>query len=210
VGDTVPVFAFVPGPFTTASMLTGLDEFLTDLVLSPDRASALLDLASRASVPLFDALMVAGALPVIVEPLASGSVISRETFVEFVLPRLRWEVDYLHRFDLDVLLHVCGETAREVEALGDTGADLLSLDRIELDRASEAVGSRCRLVGNVATTVLLEGSRRDVRDEVERAVRLGRDNPKGFVVSTGCEVPPGTPDENVKAFVETVKEIGKE
>ncbi|MHC4600819.1 MAG: uroporphyrinogen decarboxylase family protein, partial [Planctomycetota bacterium] len=33
-------------------------------------------------------------------------------------------------------------------------------------------------------------------------------NPKGFVLSTGCEVPPATPAENVRAFMDTAREIG--
>ncbi|MHC4601553.1 MAG: uroporphyrinogen decarboxylase family protein, partial [Planctomycetota bacterium] len=133
VGDRVPVFAFVPGPFTTAAMLAGSEEFLTDLVLHPERAGTLLDGAARAAIPFFDALITAGALPLIVEPLASGSVISPQTFHETVLPRIRMQVEYLHRFDLDVSLHVCGDTTGEICALGETGSDLLSLDEIRLE-----------------------------------------------------------------------------
>lgn len=209
VGDIVPVFGFVPGPFTTAAMLRGTEDFLADLVLNPEYAEAVLDRATRAAVPFFDALMVAGALPVLVDPLASGSVISDEMFSRVVLPRLRSQVDYLHRFDMDVTLHVCGDTGRALRALADTGADLLSLDKIDLSEAVSVVGDRCRLVGNVSPTSLLLGSPADVRAEVERAVEAGRGNPKGFVVSTGCELPVATPSGNIRAFVETVEEMGE-
>jgi uroporphyrinogen decarboxylase len=207
-GDRVPVFAFVPGPFTTAAMLAGSEEFLTDLVLNPDRAHAILDRAALSSVPFFDALMMAGALPLIVEPLASGSVISSETFRESVLPRIRFQVDYLHRFDLDVSLHVCGDTTSELCAMGETGSDLLSLDQVDLKEASSKVGDACRLVGNVSPQILLGGTPVEVRDAVERAVGDGHANPKGFVLSTGCEIPPATSEENLRAFSDTAREIG--
>jgi uroporphyrinogen decarboxylase len=209
VGDTVPVFAYVPGPFTTAAMLQGTEEFLTDLVLDPDRATGVLRAAVEAAIPFANALIKAGALPVIVEPLASGSVISRETFRDFAQPFLRTLIGFLHRFDLDVALHVCGETSSFLDLLADTGADLLSLDRVGLREAGNAVGDRCRLVGNVSPEILLGGSPSDVRAAVERAVAEGRDNPKGFVASTGCEVPVSAPAENVRAFVETVRDVGE-
>jgi uroporphyrinogen decarboxylase len=209
IGDRVPVFAFVPGPFTTAAMLSGSEEFLTDLVLAPERAFAILDIAARCAVPFFDALMVAGALPLIVEPLASGSVISPDMFRDVVGPRIRWQVDYLHRFDLDVSLHVCGDTEGELCALGETGSDLLSLDEVDLGVAADEVGGKCRLIGNVSPRILLGGSPGDVRKAVEDAVEEGRGNPKGFVLSTGCELPPATPSENLRAFMETAHEIGR-
>jgi uroporphyrinogen decarboxylase len=208
VGDIVPVFAFVPGPFTTAAMLRGLEDFLSDLVLAPRNAEAVLHIASRAAISFFDALMMAGALPVIVEPLASGSVISDDMFRTFALDPIRKQIDYLHRFDMDVVLHVCGDTAAEIASLAETGADLLSLDGITLPSATGAVGGQCRLVGNVSPAILLHGTPGDVRGAVENAIREGRDNPKGFVVSTGCEIPPVSPGENIQAFVDTVREIG--
>jgi uroporphyrinogen decarboxylase len=206
-GNVAPVFAFVPGPFTTAALLCGTETFLTGLVLEPERAGAVLDRACDAAIPFFDALMIAGALPVLVEPLASGSVVSPEMFERFAAPRIRRQTDYLHRFDLDVMLHVCGETGPILPAMAGTGADLLSLDRVDLKRAVSSVGSRVRLVGNVDPAVLLQGSKEDVARAVERAAAAGGANPRGFAASTGCEVPPAAPDENVRAFVDTVREI---
>ncbi|MCU0723474.1 MAG: uroporphyrinogen decarboxylase family protein, partial [Planctomycetes bacterium] len=205
VGDTVPVFAYVPGPFTTAAMLRGTEEFLTDLVVAPDLARGVLRAAAGAAIPFADALIKAGALPVVVEPLASGSVISPDAFRTFAQPFLRSLIGYLHRFDLDVTLHVCGDTAAMLGLLADTGADLLSLDRADLGEAAAEVGSRCRLVGNVPTEVLLYGTPAEVGAAVEAAVKAGRGTPKGFVASTGCEVPHAAPAENVRAFVEAVR-----
>ncbi len=205
-GDVVPVFAFVPGPFTTAAMLAGVEAFLTALVLDPPRARALLDAGARASVPFLDALMVAGALPVIVEPLASASVVSPKTFEDFARPYILRLVRYLHRFDLDVVLHVCGETGPEFGLLPGTEADLLSLDKVDLAEASARPGRRCRIVGNLSTDLMLRGAPGEVGRAVEAMIEVGRGTPKGYVASTGCELPAATPDENIHAFIEAARD----
>lgn len=208
-GDTVPILAYVPAPFTTAQQLVDPETFLLGLLAEPERVHRLLNYATRSVNKFSAAVIAAGGLPILVDPLASGSVISAEQYREFALPYEAAAIEFLHRWDLDVVLHVCGDTTPMIELLPESGADLLSIDRIGLDRAIAAAGSRCRLVGNFDTTALLLAG----GDEIEREVRLmlnqGRKCPRGFVAATGCEVPVATPVENLRAFVQTVKNHGR-
>jgi len=107
-GDVLPIFAYIPCPFTTSAGLRGTENFLMDTVLDPESAKKLLDISLKSAIEFCDACILAGALPIMVDPLASGSVISRKTYAEFAKPYQKAMIDYLHRYDLDITLHIWG------------------------------------------------------------------------------------------------------
>lgn len=207
--DRVPLLAYLPAPFTTAQQLLDQEAFLTALLTMPERIHRLLQFVTRSVIRMAQAVIRAGGLPLLVDPLASGSVISPEQYQEFALPYEVEVIRYLHRFDLDVVLHICGDTSLMIDMMPSTGADLLSIDTIELDRAIAAAGGRCRIIGNYDTTTLLLADVNEIERGVAEMVRKGLACPKGFVAATGCEVPLATPPENVDAFVRAAKAAGR-
>jgi uroporphyrinogen decarboxylase len=207
-GDTVPILAYVPAPFTTAQQLVDQEAFLLGLLTESKRVQDLLAYAARSIVRFCRDIIGAGGLPILVDPLASGSVISAEHYREFALPSEAEVVRYLHRFDLDVVLHICGDTRATVGMMPETGADLLSIDRIEMGDAVAGAGERCRIIGNYDTSAMLLSEPATIEREVGEMVAAGRKCPKGFVAATGCEVPVDTPAENVRAFVRAARETG--
>jgi uroporphyrinogen decarboxylase len=113
----------------------------------------------------------------------------------------------LHRYDLDVILHICGDTTPILDLLPETNADLVSLDRVELQNVVDHLSEKMRIIGNFHTSDLAFSKPDLVSRAVTRMVGVGKDAPKGYVVSTGCEVPIQTPTENVKAFMRAAKEV---
>lgn len=188
-GDVLPVFAYIPCPFTTAAGLRGVEEFLMDTLLDPDAARQVLEISWEAAVKLSDECILMGALPILVDPLASGSVISRRTYREFAFPYEERLIRYLQRYDLDITLHICGDTTGYLDLIPATGADLFSFDKAPVCDCRKAMGEKVRLVGNLAPHDLLGSSKLDVPGAVGEILREGVLNPKGFVLSTGCEVP---------------------
>jgi uroporphyrinogen decarboxylase len=168
----------------------------------------LLEYTTRSINRFCRAVIGAGGLPILVDPLASGSVISADHYREFALPSEAEVVRYLHRYDLDVVLHICGDTNPIINLMPESGADLLSIDRIGLDTAIARAGDRCRIIGNFDTTAILLSQPQEVADSVAAMVAAGKPCPKGFVAATGCEVPVEAPQENVRAFVRAAKEVG--
>jgi uroporphyrinogen decarboxylase len=207
-GDRVPTFCFVPAPFTTAAGLRGIEDFLVDTVTDPEFALQIVRVAEAAAIPLLDEIVLAGALPVLVDPLASSNVASPATYRKFALPGTKRLIERLHRLDLDVTLHVCGDTAPILADLAATGADLLSFDQTPIGEVRERIGDRVRLVGNVSPQTLLQGDRASVERETAAAMRAGIGTPKGFVLSTGCELAIWTPEENVVAFMKAARAAG--
>jgi uroporphyrinogen decarboxylase len=205
VGDRIPILAFVPAPFTTALHLIAAEELLVHLRISPDPVHELLKRITEATIGFLVEVISHSALPVLVDPLASGSVISPRAYQEFALPYERRLIDFLHRYDLDIVLHICGDTTPMLDLLPQSHADLISLDRVDLTQARSLLGDRLRLIGNFDTTRLLLGTPDAIESEVRAMVAQARGNRKGYVAATGCEVPLHTPAANVKAFIRGAK-----
>jgi len=208
-GDTVPILAYVPAPFTTAQQLVDQEAFLLGLLTEPERVKELLGYATRSITRFCRAIIGAGGLPILVDPLASGSVISAEHYRGFALPSEAEVVRYLHRYDLDVVLHICGDTRATIGMMPETGADLLSIDRIEIADAVAGAGKTCRIIGNYDTSAILLSDPRTIERETTEMAAAGSSCPKGFVAATGCEVPVDTPPDNVRAFVRSARQAGR-
>jgi len=141
------------------------------------------------------------------DPTASGTVINIDTFREFELPYTKevvakWKSD-LH---LPVILHVCGDTIPIMDAVPETGIDILSADHaIDLAKAREIVKDRIALMGNVhPIDVLWNGTPELIREESLRCIeKAGKDG--RFILSGGCEVPRDTPIKNIVAMMEAGK-----
>jgi uroporphyrinogen decarboxylase len=208
VGDVTPVLAFIPAPFTTAALLRGPEDFLADIIMEPEACHHLLEVSLQAAFTFADQCIDAGAVPMLVDPLASGSVISARTFAEFAEPYLKRFSNYLHRYDFDVFLHICGRSEPILQGIVNCGCDLFSCDDVSLDLCKERIGKTTRLIGNLRPTDLLYDTPSQIRAKVDTIMAIGKDNPKGFILSTGCEVPIRTPRENVLAFIQEGRSRG--
>jgi uroporphyrinogen decarboxylase len=208
LADRYPILAYVPAPFTTAMMLSNPDRFLADTLRDPLRVKSIMDISLKATVHFVREIVNAGGLPLIVDPLASSSVISPRAYRELAMPYERALIKYLHRFDLDVTLHICGNTTPILDLLPETGADLISLDKIELIDAMGKLSKKMRIIGNYDTSAILNNKPDVIGHKVKEMVKLGMTSEKGYIASTGCEVPIRTPRENIKAFIGAAKEVG--
>ena len=79
--------------------------------------------------------------------------------------------------------------------------DCFSCDTaVDLAVAKANIGDRMALMGNVApVNTLMQGTPEDVRRESYECIeKAGLDG--GFILSSGCEIPRDTPDENTIAM----------
>lgn len=208
VADRFPILVYVPAPFTTGMLLADPNRFLMDTVKRPAWVKSLLDLTLGVTRDFCRAIADAGGLPLVVDPLASSSVISPRAFRTFALPYERALIDFLHRYDFDVILHICGNTMPILDLLPATGADLISVDKVDMKMIRERLDNRLRIVGNYDTSHLAFGEPGEIGRETEVMVRENMYAKRGYIAATGCEVPIRTPPENVKAFIKAAKETG--
>ena len=210
VNGEVPVSCCVPAPFTTAACLRGTDQLARDLYRAPALAHELLKLSLEAAEEFATRIVDSGGLPVVVDPVATGSVLGRRQFDEFALPYLKQLHGHIAARGLPVVLHICGQTGRILDSMTEAGANLLSLDDISMAEACERVGTRLALMGNVRPAqTLLKGQPDDVLREVRELCAIGRGCAAGFILGSGCEVPTNSPPENLDAMMAGVREFGR-
>lgn len=212
VGEQVIVSGTVAGPFTTASGLRGTEQLMRDLRRNPDFVHRLMRFALESTIPFVKEVVKRGARVSIAEPVASGTLIGRAQFLEFVAPYLKELTTVITELSGGApSLHICGNTSRIWHDMADCGAGTLSLDdEVDIAEARAAVGNRVALIGNIrpASTMAL-GTPADVRRNVIECLLKGAGNPKGYILALGCALPINTPMENIHALVAAAREYGR-
>ncbi len=210
VGEEVFVTCCYAMPFTTAAALMGTDIFVKSLRKDPELAHRILQVSLETALRFTDAVLEAGGLPVLVDPVASCSVIGPGHFAEFVVPYITPVIERINEAGFPGVLHICGMSNLIWDQMADTGAAVLSLDEVDLEEVKHAVGERVCLMGNVAPAeTLLFGTPQTVEEQTRECIRKAWDSPGGFIVSSGCEVPLMTPPENIFAMMEAVRKYGR-
>jgi len=105
-----------------------------------------------------------------------------------------------------ISLFISGDTSNILDLIPQTGADLFSFDLVQLEQVRNAMGEKVRLVGNLPPNELLDSSHVDVRQKTSTIISEGIVNPRGFVLSTGCEVPIQCNSEKLDMLIRLGKE----
>lgn len=211
VGSEVCVSTVFAGPFTTAAALRPVDFFIRDLYKNKEWAHNLLDTCTLACIKFIDEILKRKSLPIVVEPIGSASLVSPKHFKEFVAPYLKRMADHIHTTGggLPAVLHICGKTKPNWTAMRDADFDIWSLDAVDMGEAKEAVGDRVCLVGNVNPANLLKNKPEEIDAEAKIVCEKAMGSPRGFILGSGCEVPIGTPPENVDSLINAARKYGR-
>lgn len=71
------------------------------------------------------------------------------------------------------------------------------------------MGDKVIITGNVPPVdVVYKGTKEDIFKSVKECIRKGHDSKKGYILSTGCQIPMHTPMENIEAFMEAGRKYG--
>ena len=210
VGSEVCVSTVFGGPLTTAAALYPVDLLTRDLIKNKAWVHELLDICTEAGLKFIDEILKRKALPIIVEPIGSASLISPIHFKEFVAPCLKHLSDHVHKNGggLPAVLHICGKTTPNWKAMLEAEFDIWSLDNVDLGQAKASAGHRVVLVGNVTPANLLKNTPEEVDAEAKIVCEKMGDM-KGFILGSGCEVPINTPPENIDALINAARKYGR-
>ena len=202
VGRSHLVSTYIIGPFTLAGHLIGVESLLEHAIEDPELTMKVVNYCQDLLEPLVEAYIKAGAHNVVIlEPTASSSIISPTFFEKYSEPDLSKMVSRIHKGGTKATIHICGNTLPILNAMCDTKADALSIDSaVDLKEAKEIARGRATLIGNVDTTLILTAYKEDVQkaavDCLKKAAQEG-----GFILSTGCDVPLETPEQNLQELV---------
>ena len=197
LGDNVPIVAGIIGPFTIAGGLIDTVPLLKATIKSPEKIRTFLDIGEKAGTALANALVDAGADIISCEDMtASPQLLSPNTYGDYELEYQRRQFEAI---SVPKILHICGNVDSIVEFMGQTGANILSIEpQANARLAREKCGPDTILMGgvDVADTLFLKDAD-TVRQACEAAIADGIQ-----ILAPGCAVAPGTCLENLLAMVE--------
>ena len=211
VGHEVPTGVLITGPFTAASSIYKVENLLRATRKDPEKLHELIALCTEGLKKIYREFIKAGALILMCDPIASGTILHRKQYLEFVLPYTIDLVKDIHDAGGMVCYHICGDTTAIVGDMVKSGCDMLSIDnRVDLAYTKEMVGDQVPILGNVdPVEVLYLGTTEEVDQAVKSCIQKAYDSPKGYILASGCDLNGKVPLENIDQFMASARKYGK-
>ena len=199
VGAEKIVEGWIEGPTAESADLRGINTIMLDFFDDPAFVRDLMNFVFENAMRFAREQVRAGADVVGVGD-AAASLVGPGIYREFVLEQEKRYVEELHSMGTLVRLHICGNSADLLPMLRDVGADILDLDwMVSVDTARRYMGPAQLLSGNIdPVRVLYEGRPSDVEAGLTACLEAAGGH--HYAVCAGCEVPRGTPPENLEAM----------
>lgn len=208
IGGEAFVLAMLRGPLLAASQLCGVEELLIAMITAREEVKALLSFTTEVAGKLGAWLRSSGAHGLILgEATCSPNFISPALYRDLVHPYHRALVTELREAGWTTLgLHVCGDITPIFENLIHTGVDFLDVDyQVDAEDAIALAQGRVALRGNLdPSSVLRFGTPEQVRRATRDLMAQVADAPR-WIIGSGCDIPPGTPETNIRTWIETVE-----
>lgn len=202
VGRSLPVVGVVTGPFSIAVQLMGLEKMLYGLVDQPQLMQQFLDQVTKVSETFALALIRAGA-PVIMlmDPASSQNIITPGVFRKFSLPLIQRIFGDCQRAGAKACwLTITGEIKGFLPDYPSTGAQLATVDyEVSLAKALELLPEQA-IHGSLRPFDFVERGPEEIRQQCRDLLQLTQGRP-GFILGSGCELPPNTKEENLAAML---------
>jgi len=132
--------------------------------------------------------------------------LSPEDYQTFALPYQQEVVKQVKAThpDTPLILYISG-SGGILELMGQSGVDIVSVDwTVDMAVARQRLGQQMKVQGNVDPGVLF-GSHDFIRDRILNTIKKAGN--QGHILNLGHGVLVGTPEENVRFFFETAKQI---
>lgn len=204
-----PTFAGMIGPFSLAGRLFDMTEIMVAIMTDGEKSHVLLEKCTQFLIEYAKAFKNVGANGIIIAEPAAG-LLSPDHCQEFSSQYVKRIIDEVQDDFFMVILHNCGNTEKLVESMVSTGAMGFHFgNAVDMRKIMPQIPWGRIAMGNVnPASVLKNGSVNDVREK-SKELLIETAPYKNYVFSSGCDVPPGTPHENIQAFFDTLDEFNK-
>lgn len=181
-----------------AADLRGLNTLMLDLYDDEGFIIDLFEFAMAMEIEFARAQARAGATLIGIGD-AAASLIGPRFYERSAQPYEQKMIRAIRGMGVPVRLHICGNTRKILAGMGKTGADIIDLDFLApLGEGRAAMGESQILLGNMdPVRALRDGTPESVFQRLEECYTEA--GPR-YIAGAGCEVPRGTPHENVMAM----------
>lgn len=196
-----PVLAGMIGPYSLAARLCDVTEIMMACYDDPDMVHIVLQKATDFLIGYAKAFKEAGANGIVIAEPVSG-LLSPSLESEFSSPYIKQIVDSVKDDTFAVIYHNCGgNTPRMVNSFLAFGASAYHFgNAIDMKEMLEKFPRDILVMGNLDPAGILRmGTPEKVTKETKRILAECCEYPN-FLLSSGCDIPPMTPWENIDAF----------
>ncbi|MBI3910222.1 MAG: uroporphyrinogen decarboxylase family protein [Armatimonadetes bacterium] len=204
VGGEKLIEGWIEGPIAEAADLRGINALMLDFYDDPAFVRDLFDFVLEMELQFAAAQVAAGAEQIGIGD-AAASLVGPRIYHEFVWPYEKKMVEGVRALGARVRLHICGNTRRLLEGIGQLGCDIVDLDFLTpVSEGRAKMGPQQVLLGNIdPVRVLRDGT----PDQVYQALaECHRQAGRRYIVGAGCEVPRDTPPANFCAMMDYARD----
>jgi len=196
-----PVFAGIIGPFSLAGRLMDMTEIMILCYDEPELVHRVLEKVTQFQIKYSKAMIEAGADGIIMAEPAAG-MLSPALIGEFSSPYAGRIIEAVETDECIFIYHNCGNsTLTLTKEILDTGAKAFHFgNKIDLSEMLKLIPSDKIVMGNIdPTEQFRNGTPESIREDTLSVLTNCGSYPN-FIISSGCDIPPASPIENIDAF----------
>jgi len=144
------------------------------------------------------------------EAYISPDLANPEIYRKFIKDIHKDYFDTVKKLGLEPICYFTGDINPIIEDIADTGVKGLMTEEpkkgfsIDVKKLRDSIGDRVCIFGNIDSIYLMhDGAPQEIEEEVKKQLKGSSGN---FITCNGSPITPGTPVENVGAFIRTAKE----
>jgi MtaA/CmuA family methyltransferase len=200
-GNEYSVLGWIEGPAASAATLRDVSNFLMDLIIDEPYAGELMDRCLEVCISFAKAQVEAGADTIGIGD-AIASQVSPEIYENLILPREMKLIRAIKDMGAYVKLHICGNITHLLPGISGLNIDILDVDHMVNLAEVRAILPKVAIAGNIdPVNGVLSGTPESIRKKINDDYQLVG-NP--YLANAGCEIPSGTPAENLKTLCEPI------
>lgn len=205
-----PIFGGQIGPFSLACRLMDMRHLFLSMKREPDFIHIVLEKATAFLIEYARAIKTAGANGLIIAEPAAG-LVSPSQCDEFSSMYVKRIVEAVQDSTFMVILHNCGHTVNLVKSMLSTGAGGLHFgNSVSMKDIMPQIPPDRIAFGNIDPAGLFRyGTAEEVTERVKELLEdVSCYN--NFVLSSGCDIPPGVSFENINAFFSSLEKYNEQ
>jgi uroporphyrinogen decarboxylase len=186
-----------------------MSEIMVACYTEPDAIYLLLEKCTLFILSYCQELKRIGCSGVVVAEPAAG-LLSNEDCMMFSSTFIKQIVDTLQDENFLVVLHNCGNRGHCTDAMLATGASALHFgNAIDMVETLKYCPSDKLIMGNIDPVGVMKNLSHDEVGEIATKLLMETEPYENFVLSTGCDIPPHVPLENIRSFFDALNEFNR-
>ena len=202
-----PVFCGTIGPFSLAGRLVGVSEAMIYCYEEPEMMHLVLSKATDFLITYIKEYKNTGVNGIVMAEPVTG-MLSPDLAKEFSQPYVKKIADAVKDENFIVIYHNCGNsTIQMIDSILATGADAFHFgNAIDMAQMMQHIPEDIIAMGNISPAEQFRGGTPESIKQATLELLKQCGKYPNFIISSGCDIPPLSPWNNIMSFFDAVNE----